>query len=184
MGILRGNAGERRAKEQRGGDAQDPTAGFSHCGMPMLNERVSRRRSEAARVLSREVVERVRRGSPEHDATQRQRIAFNGDQSLREGRPDYSPGTLWVLGYRVLLRHVPSLRLDDELELIRLEKWIIAKLEREVGGLLKLRRQVPLLLEDVHRDVRVELYQQIVPPPLDRHPLHRALHSADDRFGR
>src|SRR5689334_15815240 len=87
-------------------------------------------------------------------------------------------------GYRVLLGDVSSLRLDHQLEFIGLEQRIIPELEREVGRLLKLLREIPLLLQNVHRDIRMQLYQQIVASALECHPLARPLHSPHDRLRR
>src|SRR5689334_20280294 len=87
-------------------------------------------------------------------------------------------------GYRVLLGDVSSLRLDHQLEFIGLEQRIIPELEREVRRLLKLLREIPLLLQNVHRNIRMQLYQQIVASALECHPLDRPLHSPHDRLRR
>ena len=79
---------------------------------------------------------------------------------------------------RVLLRDVSALRFHDQFELVRLEQGIIAELEREVRCLLQFLREVTLLLENVHRDVGMQLHQQIVSPALDGHGGDIALRGA------
>src|SRR6266850_5737738 len=68
-----------------------------------------------------------------------------------------SENTRAALRYSVLLCHVATLGFDHELELVRLEQRIVAELEREVRRLLQLLRKIALLLEHVHRDIRVQL---------------------------
>src|SRR2546423_13175824 len=83
----------------------------------------------------------------------------------------------------VLLRDVSPLRLHYKLEFIWLEQGIVTELQRKIRGFLKFLREVALLLEHVHHDVGVQLHQQVVATAFYRHPLHRALHPANDRLG-
>src|SRR5688500_374862 len=103
-----------------------------------------------------------------------------------EGSPEAAKSlvalSFLALGESVLLGDVSPLRLDHELELVWLEQRIVPELEREVRGFLQLLSEVPLLFEHIHRDVGMQLHQQIVAPAFHRHSLHGPLHPAHDGF--
>src|SRR6185369_17773309 len=86
-------------------------------------------------------------------------------------------------GHVILVRDVAAGALHHQLELIRAKEWIVAQLEREPNRLLELAHDVVFALHGEHRHVGVQLHEQRVPLPLDTHPLHAALHAAEDRLG-
>src|SRR3954471_24784254 len=101
-----------------------------------------------------------------------------------DGDPQPSTDDRLPSGNRVLLRHVPSRRLHDQLELVGAKQRVVAQLEGEARELLELLEQILLVLEHVHRNLGVQLYDQMVAPSLDSHAANGALHPAHDRLRR
>src|ERR1700680_1080647 len=196
-----GTAGLHRPHRIRRGRESLPRQGREHQRQDHLHRQDSRRPRErfrrAAQVLFRGLQEARERAGPsllrEVRLARRHRCK-SGRRQLSHWELTYwdlSPIQLHLpddirsaLRNRVLLGDIPALRLNDKFELVWLEQRIVAELERKIRRLLKLLRQIALLLENVHRDIRVQFDEQVIAPALDGHSLHGALHPANDRFGR
>src|SRR5438552_11301352 len=80
----------------------------------------------------------------------------------------------------VLLRHVSPRRFHDELELVWSQQRIVSQLEPESRGLLQLLDKIALLLQHVHRDIRMQLHDERIALALDGDPPDRALDTTHD----
>src|SRR5258708_14509478 len=79
------------------------------------------------------------------------------------------------LRHRVQLRDVPTRRLHNNLELVRLQQRIVSELEAERARPLELLDQILLVLEDVDRNLGMDPHHERILLPLERRPPDGAL---------
>src|SRR5258708_30781850 len=79
------------------------------------------------------------------------------------------------LRHRVQLRDVPTRRLHNNLELVRLQQRIVSELEAERARPLELLDQILLVLEDVERNLGMDPHHERILLPLERSPPAGAL---------